>query len=332
MKRTVFFIAALVAASVNAQVLEQDNFDSYTIGNVTPDVTKEGQGGMSVYNGTVADYQIVSVDAAHGNSLQVSGGAGAALADIRYVYKYGVVGDNWASRTAGNNIITGQIDLYTGRVAGLHRFGSIIYDAAGAGIVGITYNTQTKTVNGVARLASQSSGAAGTYAITGLTAKTYPENTWIKLGYSYDTVNGVITYTIDGVSSTLAVSGYDIVKGMTPDEHDIYMPYLSGNTATYIAAADNVSIRASNTAILATQTVGATAVSELSIYPNPATDMITINSISKVNQVDVFDTAGKKVNVKLDANTVNVSSLPKGAYVMKITTAGSTEVKKFIKK
>jgi len=66
------------------------------------------------------------------------------------------------------------------------------------------------------------------------------------------------------------------------------------------------------------------------VYPNPSTDKITIqlkNGIELKNAL-LFDITGKQVKVKIKENSLNVSRLARGIYVLKISTSkGSTEQK-----
>ena len=71
--------------------------------------------------------------------------------------------------------------------------------------------------------------------------------------------------------------------------------------------------------------------SKVSIYPNPATEYLNINSASKISAVQIFDISGRKVNAELVDNKVNVQNLAKGSYVIKITDASGTTSQKFIK-
>lgn len=70
------------------------------------------------------------------------------------------------------------------------------------------------------------------------------------------------------------------------------------------------------------------------IYPNPATDFITIevNNI-QISSVNVYDILGKNVISKnsLDNNTLSISNLKKGVYFLKIEAEGITSTKKIIK-
>lgn len=68
----------------------------------------------------------------------------------------------------------------------------------------------------------------------------------------------------------------------------------------------------------------------INIYPNPSTDKITIdvNNNVELKNVTMFNSNGGQVNVKMNNKTLNVSKLPRGIYVLRITTSeGSTEQK-----
>ncbi|WP_435525004.1 T9SS type A sorting domain-containing protein [Chryseobacterium indoltheticum] len=45
----------------------------------------------------------------------------------------------------------------------------------------------------------------------------------------------------------------------------------------------------------------------LSIFPNPTSDVLNIKANSKINSISVVDLTGRKVNVKLDGDKVDVS-------------------------
>ncbi len=60
---------------------------------------------------------------------------------------------------------------------------------------------------------------------------------------------------------------------------------------------------------------------EFSIYPNPASERLTIKTNANINSVQLFDTKGNKVNVSLKNNSLDVAKLPRGIYVLKISTS-----------
>ncbi|SDG40084.1 DUF5074 domain-containing protein [Epilithonimonas hungarica] len=70
----------------------------------------------------------------------------------------------------------------------------------------------------------------------------------------------------------------------------------------------------------------------LSIYPNPTTDILNLKTQDKIVEVSVFDSTGKVINTKIVDGKINVSELLKGNYILRITTDKATYQEKFIKK
>jgi hypothetical protein len=68
------------------------------------------------------------------------------------------------------------------------------------------------------------------------------------------------------------------------------------------------------------------------IYPNPATDFISIKSNSKINNIEVFDMAGRKMDVKSDNNKVDVRNLTPASYIITFENNEAKTTEKFIKK
>lgn len=75
-------------------------------------------------------------------------------------------------------------------------------------------------------------------------------------------------------------------------------------------------------------------VDNLITYPNPTKDVLNLNmSVIPENTIfTVFDIAGKRVlNSKLDTNSINVSELNAGNYILRIFADGKLKTQKFIK-
>ena len=90
-----------------------------------------------------------------------------------------------------------------------------------------------------------------------------------------------------------------------------------------------------NDCITLTVTDGTTGVEEnevaFSIYPNPATDVLTVNA-ENINNVEVLNILGQVVNTTNESN-VNVSNLTNGVYFVRVNFLdGTTATQKFIKK
>lgn len=73
----------------------------------------------------------------------------------------------------------------------------------------------------------------------------------------------------------------------------------------------------------------------INIYPNPATDVITVNGANIENgRINIYDTSGRTVMQKslLQTNVVNISSLIKGLYLYTVTSEKNQAKGKFIVK
>ncbi|WP_396141580.1 T9SS type A sorting domain-containing protein [Flavobacterium sp.] len=70
----------------------------------------------------------------------------------------------------------------------------------------------------------------------------------------------------------------------------------------------------------------------ISLYPNPAQEVLNISSSNSITKIEVYDLLGKKVASNDNASNVNVSDLGKGAYIVKVVQEnGSVIAKQFIK-
>jgi hypothetical protein len=71
---------------------------------------------------------------------------------------------------------------------------------------------------------------------------------------------------------------------------------------------------------------------EVKIYPNPVSDILTINSDAAIETVEVFDMSGRKLPVGMNGNKADVRNLPSGTYTIRIKTKNGMLSKQFIKK
>ena len=73
--------------------------------------------------------------------------------------------------------------------------------------------------------------------------------------------------------------------------------------------------------------------SNVSIYPNPAKEFVNISSSVEINKIEVYNLLGKKVSSSsnLINNTLDISNLSKGMYLLKLTSEKGTATKKIVK-
>lgn len=76
-----------------------------------------------------------------------------------------------------------------------------------------------------------------------------------------------------------------------------------------------------------------TAIEELSVYPNPATTNLTLDLSQNIEEVKVLDVLGNNIGVFTPYNnSVDISTLPSGVYVVQVQVNGKVLSKKVIKK
>ena len=108
----------------------------------------------------------------------------------------------------------------------------------------------------------------------------------------------------------------------------IYMRASNAVSSSEDVFIDNISLKA-----LQTASVDDVFSSKVSVYPNPANEFVTISTLEKIDRVEVFNLLGKQVikTSTLNNNILDVSSLSKGVYLMKLTSGNSVATRKFIK-
>jgi len=67
------------------------------------------------------------------------------------------------------------------------------------------------------------------------------------------------------------------------------------------------------------------------VYPNPVKNTLHIESDENINKAEIFDMQGKMVVTDENANEINVSALPKGSYLVRITTEKGVSTRTFVK-
>ena len=141
--------------------------------------------------------------------------------------------------------------------------------------------------------------------------------------------NDVIwTYAVDGEWSEL----YDDVMQnsiVLSDGGELLFgvgPYYEGQTGTYLL----------DIQIARTETVSSRPLENenLKIYPNPATDLIQIESTGVIDRVKIYDIKGRVVRT-IDTNSpqvsTNIAGLSEGVYLLHVTLEDHTSVYKIVK-
>lgn len=323
MKKILLLSLSLAGLVSNAQILEQENFNAFALGNLGE------QFGYETMNGADANYQIVNIDATHGKSLQIIGGT---KSESMYAYKPNGL-SSWNSRDTKNNVLKVSYMLYTGAEAGTGTgtARSVIFNEDFSSVAGISYDFQTKSIKGIARLKKKVDNTDANLLFS-LGTETFEKNTWVPVSYTYDYSTGEITWTYPGGTFYVDSSNptYNTIASTTPAEMDFVSISSGSNAIVHTLSFDDYKAEAITNVSLGVATP-ATVASRVRIYPNPVQDILKIQTDEKVISVEVFDASGK-LNLSAKGAEVNVDKLSSGVYMLKIATDKAVHVEKMIKK
>jgi len=166
---------------------------------------------------------------------------------------------------------------------------------------------------------------------------------WVK---SYTDTYGLEKYNILVSTTDMNPTSFTVISGVTPleapidwteetfdlsayDGQTVYVAIQCVSQDAFIFMIDDVSIDF----IVGVPDVAQDA--EISIYPNPVTDHLSITSDVEMTQIDIFNQLGQKVvgQVVKDTNySMNTAGLHAGVYFVKITTDQGVTTKKIMVK
>lgn len=110
---------------------------------------------------------------------------------------------------------------------------------------------------------------------------------------------------------------------------NVYIAFRNDSNDQYLMLLDNIKITGT-TSLAVSEASKAEA--RISVYPNPVSEVLTIKSKEKISTVEIFDQSGRKMNVNLDGDKINVRNLAAGNYIINIETKDGKTTEKFIKK
>lgn len=117
--------------------------------------------------------------------------------------------------------------------------------------------------------------------------------------------------------------------------NDIYInmdPIFVFNVAKAVLGAVQHFSVAQSAVVLGSSEEIKTLKERVSLYPNPASDQLNIGINSKEFQVQITDFSGKNVLQSKDEQTLDISKLPNGAYLLTVSSNGESVTEKFIVK
>lgn len=169
---------------------------------------------------------------------------------------------------------------------------------------------------------------------------------YLEPGYNYDidarlfdldnnnsqqdqTLDALFSFSVDGTGYS---NSYDYLMPTVsdvPGGRTVYFkvsPYFTGDIGTYYLSLN----------LTRQGTVGLSdlAKSKITLFPNPANDIVSVKDLKEATSYEVIDVFGKVVlkGILEIGGAVNVSELSKGAYIFKLKAQKGVETVKFIKK
>lgn len=299
MRKNLFISAAIALSSVlSAQVLWQDDFESYGLGNFTE------QNGWELDLVQPGWVQILELDADKGKSIQLH----STMDNDSGMFVYRK--NNWEDRDPGKNIVSLSLDFFTGKPT--EGIGLVVLTTENHRIaieVGWDQEFNTLYVTG------------GNDMVINL-LKEPKLDTWYHIEALYNTETGEVKTRLNNGET---------LTGMTlPNITPYYLQYASLFASNI--GIDNVVVAATDVFELGLNDFQKTATQSV-IYPNPVNDVLNIQTNRSINHLTLIDLNGKVIQKAQAEKSLNVNNLTPGTYFLSIKYQdGGTENKKFIKK
>jgi len=330
MKIKIQLIALLLFAlpSINAQVLFEEDFDSYPAGDLISDQTSTipDQGGWYCGSTNPATTNIiVTPESGKGNVLIVTP-IGQQSGAMVFRQAQGVIDLLWNNRTAGNNIMKFEYEFYGASTGGFMQGGGVQSQATnliGTGFVSTSVNerinaTYFQTTSVISMNFKSSNNSV-------------PLDTWTKVEMFIDyNTNDVYFY----FPSLNILESRSFSHNRIPES----INFSANLNQSAVVKLDNIKLSALQTLPSHLVSVSEFVASKFNVFPNPVTDMVIItnNESIGIERIEVFDISGKTIK-SLSFNNENevqlhLGDFAAGMYLLHIKTNEGVAVKKVIKK
>lgn len=345
---TVLFTVQLTSA----QILLNDNFDNYTLGNLGTDVTGvvPGQGNWlteilyAPLNHSSSAFNITN-EAFKGKVLTFTTPQGEYMVAKKDLSTF------INQRTTGNDVIKVEIDYYTGTqyYMATNRAPYItisLHDNNNKRLLMIYHNIVNKNfiyarslddfgTNNVLKLGNDSGNV-----------DSLPVNTWISFIVYLD-YNNRKAYVETPYFNKVAVGDFlskstsnNLIEDFKPVLLSLYADAAIANASQMVHKFDNIKITGLKVVppnIIALS-INEQLATKFNVFPNPANNIVNITNRENISveQIHVFDISGKTVQSyffnKENQVQLNIENLASGTYMLHIKTIKGVAVKKNIKK
>ena len=334
MKKSLLFIcASLLVTSAFAQQILFEPFD-YTIGETLSGQTLTGIGTWENFTNGSPDDMLISAEpawgdfgipAATGNAIQYRGGG----SDLKLAFPEELNAGN--APTVYYSFLINVID-YGGSTPEQYRQVHLLNGSDNVG----------------AALYFRPGSVADTFNVGYSPANIDSETVYDTQDYPYGSQFFiVISYTFDGTVGKMWINptvggsepAEDLTASVTERGRSEFIGIsiqASSNARTPDTNVDEIRVGTTWESVTPSGATGSTDdvfASQLNIYPNPANDILNINSDLAIDKVEMFNLLGSNVigDKALQNNIINISALSKGVYLLRVTSGDAVASRKIIK-
>lgn len=312
--KLILLLSTLIFSLSYSQILEEENFDSRPLGIITDWYTTGDTPVLEVVQNVLPYDRVLKITQPYNHMPSVS-----------TIKKSENFAQLWSNRQQGNNIFKAEVDIknfvayYEGYLGLYNDNNKIVVGLTAPGLI-------DDKIYGVATVRKKSNNSIVRFRTPPL--GNYADFTKVTYTYNYDT--GEVTWQSPSTAFSLNISNteYDVIPYQNLLEHkiDIQLSHQASGKITI----DNYKTEAVSTYNLNVKN-NILENQKLIIYPNPSSDYISITT-KNILKIEILNLNGNLINnIPIKSSRIDISSLPPGLYILKITTNNAILTDKFIK-
>ncbi len=267
---------------------------------------------------------MVTPESGKGNVLIITSNGVSPNGGISFRQAQGVINVLWNNRTAGNNILKFEYEIYGTDICNTH--GHIVSQSTN--LINVGFLSDLKRIIG----GYWDTTSYKTIILKNYNTDPFPFNIWIKaeMFIDYNTKNVYFYIPTLNLQSTATFSHNRIPDGLN---------FSSGGlNSSSVVKLDNIKLSALQTLPSYILSTNEQLAAKFNMYPNPATNFVNITNSENmvVQQVTIYDVVGKQLNTQnFNEETqihLSVENLASGTYMLHLRTNEGIAVKKLVKK
>lgn len=204
----------------------------------------------------------------------------------------------------------------------------VVIDEYSDGMSGLIFSSYNSASNYNQYFISPELHHSGDLDISFKYKKSSSSSTGEKFYLKYSTTGTVTSnFTTIGSVVTATSTSWATYTGVIPADAKYFMINYNTNYQYYLII-DDLRIEANNEQ--EENYVEGSVANSISVYPNPANDVVNIEA-EGLNNVVIFDVTGREVRALGAETTIDISDLEAGVYFFSIETENGTAMKKLVK-